>query len=105
MQRNQDSSMLHAVQSRCRIVTAEHMPDGHGRQSTKGMSLAVRMLVLLESRPTRESEVVEDSTPRSRTADNSEAHVTLAHLCRPTHTQTPTRTQNASAETIKGSEI
>ena len=51
--------------------------------------------VLLESRPTRESEVVEDST---RTADNSEAHVTLAHLCRPTHTQTPTRTQNASAE-------
>ena len=95
MQRNQDSSMLHAVQSRCRIVAAEHMPDGHGRQSTKGMSLAVRMLVLLESRPTRESEVVEDST---RTADNSEAHVTLAHLCRPTHTQTPTRTQNASAE-------
>lgn len=82
MQRNQDSSMLHAVQSRCRIVAAEHMPDGHGRQSTKGMPLAVRMLVLLER-----AKWFEGSTPGT---DNSKAQVVsdgacVSHLCRPTH--------------------
>ena len=94
MQRNQDSSMLHAVQSRCRIVAAEHMPDGHGRQSTKGMPLAVLMLVLLER-----AKWFEGSTPGT---DNSKAQVTahVSHICVALLTQTPTLTQNASALNI-----
>ena len=58
------------------------MPDGHGRQSTKGMPLAVRMLVLLER-----AKWFEGSTPGT---DNSKAQVVsdgacVSHLCRPTH--------------------